>query len=86
VTQKNVPKYLTPGEAEEMLIENPMRSKQSPARMKGERRWMRSDHNAKTYTITAGARITALVGWMHHLHMAQKQDVLATMYGGTVSS
>ena len=56
VTQKNVPKYLTPEGASEMLIENPMRSMQSPARMKGERRWMRSDHNAKTYTIVAGAQ------------------------------
>lgn len=61
-TQRNVPKYLTPGGASEMLIENPTRSMQSPARMKGERRWMRSDHNAKTYTIIAEARIDALVG------------------------
>jgi len=55
VTQKNVPRYLTPGETPEMLIEKPRRSMQRPARMKGERRWILSDHIAKTYNTVAGA-------------------------------
>ena len=53
VTQKNVPKYFTPGDTSEMLIEKPIRSIKSPARMNGERVLIASDHIAKMMSTVA---------------------------------
>ena len=76
VIQKNVPKYLTPGGALEMLMPNPMTSKKRLIRIKGERFFMRSDRTAKM-TRTIAARDSD-----EHLdsHGLQLIYILATIY------
>ena len=52
-TQKNVPKYLTPIGAFDMLIEKPIRHIMSPDRMKGDRILSLSEKWEKAYSVTA---------------------------------
>ena len=47
MTQKKVPKYLTPMLTSAILMANPIAQRARPARMKGDRFLMRSDHIAK---------------------------------------
>lgn len=50
-TIRNVPKYFTPMDACEMLIEKPVMHMRRPAKMKGERSLSLSDATANTMSV-----------------------------------